>query len=244
MSENLTITILSANVNKQRASMESILELTTANILLIQEPPWGPLVPTVSDANPEGATRKGTSRHQAWECLLPPPSTFSTVTDSRPCVALFYRKRLASSCNLSPIPSLTSYHSIGVDVHSSSFHLRLICFYHHVPSNTHSLDPLLLLPFEPSVPTIVAGDFNTHSLFWSLPHQSLSPWAPILEEWIDNHSFFLTVPDGSITWQNSRSRSLLDLLLVNSALLDFPLAPSSCEVSFALSFGSDHCYNP
>jgi hypothetical protein len=33
---------------------------------------------------------------------------------------------------------------------------------------------------------------------------------------------------------------LIDLLLVNTALLDFPLAPLLCEVSFALSFGSDH----
>jgi hypothetical protein len=33
---------------------------------------------------------------------------------------------------------------------------------------------------------------------------------------------------------------LIDLLLVNAALLDFPLSPSYCDVSFALSFGSDH----
>jgi hypothetical protein len=46
-----------------------------------------------------------------------------------------------------------------------------------------------------------------------------------LEDWIDAHSFSLTVPDGSITWQNDRSHSLIDLLLVNTALLDFPLAP-------------------
>jgi hypothetical protein len=155
-------------------------------------------------------------------------------------VAFFYRKRLASSCTFSHIPSLASYHLIGVDVRSSSFHLRLVCFYHHILSNSHSFDPILLLPFTPSIPTLIAGDFNTHSLFWSHPRQSLSPWAPVLEEWIDDHSFFLTVPDGSITWENSRSCSLIDLLLVNSALLDFPLSPSSCEVSFALSFGSDH----
>jgi hypothetical protein len=220
--------------------MESILELTTANILLIQEPPWGQLVPTVSDSDPDGKVRKGTSRHRAWECLLPPASTFSTVADSRPRVAFFYRRRLATSCTFLPIPSLASYHSIGVDVHSSSFHLRLLCFYHHVPSNTHSLHPLLSFPFQPSIPTLIGGDFNTHSLFWSHPCQSLSSWAPVLEDWIDEHSLFLTVPDGSTTWQNSRSHSLIDLLFVNSTLLDFPLSPSSCEVSFALSFGSDH----
>jgi hypothetical protein len=69
---DINLIILSVNVNKQRPAMESILELTTANILLIQEPPWGRLVPTVSDSDPDGVVRKGTSRHTAWECLLPP----------------------------------------------------------------------------------------------------------------------------------------------------------------------------
>jgi hypothetical protein len=199
-SQHLNLIILSANVNKQRSAMESILELTPANILLIQEPPWGSLVPLVSDSDPEGSVRKGTSRHQAWECLLPPPS--SLTTDNRPHVAFFYRRRLATSCTFSTIPSLTSYHSIGVDVRSSSFHLRLLDFYHHVPSHTHSLHPLLSLPFDPSIPTLIGGDFNTHSLAWSLPRQSLSPWAPVLEDWIEDHSLLLTVPEGSITWQN------------------------------------------
>jgi hypothetical protein len=161
-SQNLTLIILSANVNKQRAAMESILELTTANVLLIQEPPWGSLVPCVSDSDPDGIVRKGTSRHQAWECLLPPPSAL--ISEERPRVAFFYRRRLATSCTFSPIPSLTSYHSIGVDVRSSSFHLCLLCFYHHVPSHTHSLHPLFSLPIDPSIPTLIGGDFNTHSL--------------------------------------------------------------------------------
>src|ERR1700730_9806174 len=76
-SDTLILTILSANVNKQRSAMESILELTTANILLIQEPPWGSLVPLVSDSDPDGTVRKGTSRHLACECLPPTTSTLA-----------------------------------------------------------------------------------------------------------------------------------------------------------------------
>jgi hypothetical protein len=155
-------------------------------------------------------------------------------------VAVFYRKCLTSSCTFSPIHSISSYHSIGLDVTSSSFHLHLINFYHHVPSSSHSFEPLLLLPLDPHIPTLIAGDFNTHSLFWSIPPQASSPWAPVLEEWIDRHNLFLTVPDGSITWQNTRHHSFIDLLFVNAALFDFPLSPSTCEVSFSLTFGSDH----
>jgi endonuclease/exonuclease/phosphatase family metal-dependent hydrolase len=145
-----------------------------------------------------------------------------------------------SSCTFSIFPPLSSYHSLAVDVHSTSFHLRIVNFYHHILSHTHSLDPLFLLPISDSIPTIIAGDFNTHSLFWTPPPHSISPWAPILEEWIDTHSLSLTIPEGAVTWQNNRSHSLIDLLLVNPALLDLPLSPLLCDVSFSLSFGSDH----
>jgi hypothetical protein len=52
MSDNLTI--LSVNMNRQNAALTVLLKTTKADILLVQEPWWGTLVPGRSDKDPEG----------------------------------------------------------------------------------------------------------------------------------------------------------------------------------------------
>ena len=65
------IYILSANMNRQPDALTSLLETMDADILLIQEPSWGRLVPKKSDTDPDGIEVKGTCSHPKWRTILP-----------------------------------------------------------------------------------------------------------------------------------------------------------------------------
>ena len=92
------IYILSANMNRQPDALTSLLETTDADILLIQEPSWGRLVPKKSDTDPDGIEVKGTCSHPKWHTILPiteegdpppPRSNFSSF-QSHKLPDLFY----------------------------------------------------------------------------------------------------------------------------------------------------------
>ena len=53
-----------------------------------------------------------------------------------------------------------------LDLHAGSTCLHVINFYHDVEDTT-SLGALLALDLDPTVPTLLIGDFNLHSPSWS-----------------------------------------------------------------------------
>lgn len=88
------------------------------------------------------------------------------------------------------------------------------------------------------------GDLNTHSIYWSLPHSRLSPWADKLVDWFDEQGLHLQNPDRLPTWHSNRDDdslrlSIIDLTLINPAAI-FSDQFSDLSISFDNSLSSDH----
>ena len=92
-----------------------------------------------------------------------------------------------------------------------------------------------------TVPTVVAGDFNTHGGWWLLPGATLSPWASALEDWLEANGLTVQNPPETATWEGNREQrpSVLDLVLFNTLVI-LSDQFSETAVSFGHSLGSDH----
>jgi endonuclease/exonuclease/phosphatase (EEP) superfamily protein YafD len=230
--------ILSVNMNRSNFKLTSLLQSTTADCLLVQEPWWGTLIPQRSDTDPDGCPTFGTVAHPAWTAFTPPSSS---SPDGHPRVATFFRKRLLTSFSVTPSPDLSLYNLLGLTLALPSLQLTLINFYHHVRGHQGNLTVLTDLSPPIHTPILLAGDFNTHSATWSPGGKWASPWAPSLEGWLDEHGFISTVPEGSISRRSTTSLpSLIDFIFVNERFLKVPSFPASCSVSFDTSISSDH----
>jgi hypothetical protein len=230
--------ILSVNMNRSNFKLTSLLQSTSADCVLVQEPWWGSLVPRHSDTDPEGDPSFGTVSHPAWSTFTPP---LLSSPDSHPRVITFICKRLSASLSVALITDLSFYDLLGISLRSPSFNLTIINFYHHVRRHQGNLSHLLDYSPIASSPVLLARDFNTHSDIWSPGGKWTSPWAASLEGWLDDHGFVSTVPDRSISRRSSTSLpSLIDFIFVNEAFLEIPSFPVSCSVSFDASVGSDH----
>jgi hypothetical protein len=68
--------------------------------------------------------------------------------------------------------------SMVLDIVTRNETIHVINVYHqvsHNKANCHALPHLLSSHLDQSIPTLVIGDFNTHSIYWSLPHSYISP---------------------------------------------------------------------
>jgi len=108
------LTILSVNVRKNHHDLETILETTLADIILVQEPSWVRLVPLRSDTDPLGDETRGSVNHPKWNALFPPMA--GPTPDSRPLVATFLRKTTTHSFVISVLPSFSSLTSLGLNI--------------------------------------------------------------------------------------------------------------------------------
>jgi Endonuclease-reverse transcriptase len=154
------------------------------------------------------------------------------------------RPSFTSVCSpiLRSIDGLSSPSGMAIDftfISAPSFHLYN--FYHSVPDHSHGLHSLLSSSLDNTVPTLVVGDFNTHSAMWSPPGHALSSWGPLLEEWMTSQDLACLNPLGTPTWRGppGHEPSVLDLFLVNS-LAATTLDLSPITISFDLSLHSDH----
>src|SRR6267142_3304606 len=109
-----TLIILSVNVRKSHKDLETILETTLADVLLVQEPSWVRLVPLCSDTNPLGEVTRGSVNHPKWHALFPPMA--GPTPTSRPLVATFLRKSSTCSFIISILPSFSSLTSLGINI--------------------------------------------------------------------------------------------------------------------------------
>jgi hypothetical protein len=117
---------------------------------------------------------------------------------------------------------------------------RLINFYNDV-NDRSALNTLLSLDLDPIIPTLVTGDFNTHSRSWSPEGITPSAWAERVEEWAIGNLLVLANEPGVFTRRgaNHEHSSTIDLTWFNNAAVEDAVF-SNWTLDWAGSLGSDH----
>ena len=250
--EESPVIIVSVNLRRNVDILATFLQSTTASITLIQEPRYGPLILQCSDSDPDGIPVLGIVQHPIWDCYLLPLSDGEMAK-----VATFVRKSFSMSPDVQVVPLLehpgTSYSLLFLDIQIADSLFCVANIYNHIHPKgrhssrlTHSFSSLFPFPLPTFIPTMVAGDFNTHLSTWSLPGATISSWACPLEEWFEDSDLHLVSPPGMATRLGEKTGqgsmqhdSVLDLLLLNDAVLCTGHF-SSVSISFQDSLGSDH----
>ena len=237
MSEH-PIQIMSVNVRWRSVVQHGLLQSSLCDILLIQEPWFGRINVSRTDDDPDGVEVRGTTANNMWECFLPPFLPHETCK-----VAIYIRSDLARRAFVRCRDDLLS--SLSSMILDISFYnddtIQLVNVYHHVPPKGHALTHILSLELDPVVPTLVAGNFNTHGPEWSLPGATTSAWAQALEDWFESNELSLCNPLGVPTWlgREDQRPSVLNLFLLNAPAYTSDQF-SDTSVSFEQSLGSDH----
>ena len=117
---------------------------------------------------------------------------------------------------------------------------RVINFYHDVLDNT-CLQKLLEIDIDAVVPTLIIGDFNTHSREWSPTDIPRSHWTGRLEEWAARNLLMLANNPGEITRRGAdhEQDSVIDLAWYNEAAIQAATF-TGLSVDWEGSLGSDH----
>jgi Reverse transcriptase (RNA-dependent DNA polymerase)/Endonuclease-reverse transcriptase len=229
--------IMSVNAHRSNAVVHGLLHASPFDILLIQEPWFGTIHTSRDDHDPAGVTTAGVAHNNMWASYLPEHGPDDVCK-----VAIYVRVELVHKVLIRPRHDLLSHPNfLIIDLVTEYESLRLYNVYHCVPSKGHGLHPLLEVECEPTIPTIVAGDFNTHNRAWSLPQATPSRWADRLDTWVEDNDLFLLNPPHVATWHGREDQrpSILDLVFINSAAVVSDQV-SDVSVSFEASLGSDH----
>jgi hypothetical protein len=246
-----SIKLLWLNAQRSNFRLHAILNSNKkADIILVQEPWFGTINTTRSDTDPSGTQVLGTVANPLWEILYP-----RSLPGQR-CKVVAYRRIASTHFTVTNRIDLSSnYHLMTLDVHTDHETFRIYNIYHDActsdknedPSQTswatrvQSLHDILSIDIDPLIPTIIGGDFNTHSRSWSPQGVRQSPWALDIEEWAVSQTLDLINHPGTPT-RHSDSRqkdSTIDLIWVNeAATIDDSFR--DLRVDFAASLGSDH----
>ena len=181
--------------------MHSLLATNeTDDLLCVTELWFSRIGVTHADDERDGRDVLGGAAHPNWDIHYP-----YFCGDQRAKVMVYVRKfsrdrrharlpwRLVVRHDLGRHPSLF----IG-DIHDGPSLLRIIAFYHDVDDKS-SLSTLLALNLDPTVPTLLVGDFNLHSPSWSNPGLRRSSRSAAFEAWAAGQTFTLDTPAGTIT---------------------------------------------
>ena len=170
------------------------------------------------------------------------------------CKVVAYRRIASSHFSVTNRIDLSSnYHILTMDIHSDHETFRVYNIYHDACTNDNpdgsqtnqatqqqSLADILDIDINLHTPTIISGDFNTHSRKWSPPGIWQSPWALDIKEWAVSQTLELTSPPGTPTRKGDRRQkdSTLDLIWISkAATLDDTF--QDIKVDFSTSLGSD-----
>jgi hypothetical protein len=163
------IKIMSVNAHCSNACMHALLQSDDSHILLIQEP-WHYTVATLrSNTKPKGTPQKGLPSNNRWTAHLPRLRPNETTK-----VAIYTKKTLIEGENFRILHQhpLANRNSMVLDIiDDNNTTLHLVNVYHQVPDWGHDLHALLSANIDDLIPTAILGDFNTHSLRWSLPNK-------------------------------------------------------------------------
>jgi len=163
------------------------------DLLLIQEL-WVSTVATLqSDTDPDGTPQLGATLNNKWDTHLPRHSPSDTVK------ALAYSRRALGDSHIvtnNTSHPLSSPNSVVIDVmEHGEILMRLVNVYHAIGHDSHALRHTLQYlfnhPLNERVPTLLLGDFNTHSPRWSMPGRSPSNWARAFCMWLNDNGLKL-----------------------------------------------------
>ena len=143
--------------------------------------------------------------------------------------------------SITPHVDICSHPCIQIlDVVHNNGQWRIINIYHDTCDNM-SLQALLDLDIEATTPTLVIGNFNTHSPNRSPPNILRSYWAGRLEEWASTNLLTLANNPGEITCRGTEHErdSMIDRAWYNTAAIQSTMF-SNLEVDWDGSLGSDH----
>ncbi|KAF9487964.1 hypothetical protein BDN71DRAFT_1436468 [Pleurotus eryngii] len=188
-----------------------------------------------ADASPEGQPINGLPVSQAWEAFAPlapgHPKVATYVKHNIAGLTATSRPDIAKHPNLLPIEFTYGGSSfLTVNVYNGGNGVK-----------AEAITLLSLIPLNPLVPMVVAGDFNLHHTVWSLLPSVNQQSAEDLLEWASDNLFYLANPRGTCTRRGAKGQrdSIIDLVFVNHAAQDSAVF-SSPTVDEGLSFGSDH----
>jgi hypothetical protein len=232
--------VISVNAHRSNTCIHSLLQNSDAHILLIQEPWYYNIAITRSDTDPDGTPQLGAPSNSMWDIHLPKHK------DADTCKVAAYTKKilLQSHAVINRVNhDLANPNTMVLDVlDKNDTQLRILNIYHEVPKSGHGLRQLLRHNLDELVPTILAGDLNTHSPRWSLPGRAPSPWAGMLTDWMDDQGLACANPQDIPTWYSYNediSPSVLDLILVNEACI-FSGQMGEVEISREVATATDH----
>jgi hypothetical protein len=221
--------------------MHSLLETNTEDdVLFVQEPWFDRIGVARSDRAKDGVDVQGGANHPDWELFYP-----YFTNDKRAKVMTYKCKQVAnriSPLKVVPRLDLAKHPTILItDIYVQKDMLRVVNFYNDV-DDPSSLNTLLSLDLDPTVPTLLLGDFNLHSRTWSPSSWERSTNAPRFEQWAATQTFSLQTAPGDITriGAGTERSSTLDLTWHNWAMeLNMAITPPTLD--WASSLGSDHC---
>jgi hypothetical protein len=157
----------------------------------------------------------------------------------------YRRKQVNNRLNpLQIIPHLDLAKHPTILITDIRVHKDTICiinFYNDVDNQT-SINTLLQLDLDPTVPTMLVGDFNLHSRTWLPQNWEQSTKAPAFEQWAAMQTLALHTQPRDITRRGLESEhpSTLDLTWHNWALeVNMSITPPTLD--WEASLGSDHC---
>jgi endonuclease/exonuclease/phosphatase family metal-dependent hydrolase len=234
--------VLQLNVARSSHRVHALLTAEVYDnfdILLIQDPWWGPIGHAKSVSDPD-ARIYGTTASRGWNCLLPP----NIGPTKAPGVVIYYRigQKGITAALATDFPHTTDCLAADFTINGST--LRIINVYLHGEGHAANLNNLLDYPLAQDIPIVIAGDFNLQHELWSLTtatHKVQSAGASDLAEWIiSNDLDILNNPDTPTRrGRTGQKDSIIDLTIINPVARELDWT-KDWECSQKQALGSDH----
>ena len=240
---NTPINIASVNMRRRNAVTHALLHSSPVDqVILIQEPWYSQIGTTRKDDARDGAAVLGGVNSPGWELHYP-----ATTENKQAKVMAYTRKRSWEGVDSPAFFTATSRLDLCahpcvmiLDLTFDETTWRIINFYNDV-NDRSALEALLTLDLDPIIPTLVTGDFNTHSRTWSPDGISPSPRAERVEEWAVGNLLLLANEPGMITRRGASHErsSTIDLTWYNDTAIEDTIF-SNWTLDWEGSLGSDH----
>jgi hypothetical protein len=236
------VLIASVNMRKRNAVTHTLLNSdSNTHLMLIQEPWFNAIGTARKDSARQGTDVLGGVASPAWEIHYP-----GYTEGQRPKVMAYSRKQARegnNTTNFSIVPRLDVCTHLTIQVLDLIFDKekwRVINFYPNVRDNS-CLQKLLEIDIDAIIPTLVIGDFNTHSRAWSPTNTTQSRWAGRLEEWAARNLLTLANNPREITRKGAGHErdSVIDLAWYNKAAVQAATF-MGLSIDWEGSLASDH----
>jgi hypothetical protein len=239
----INFSFATVNMRCRNAAMHALLATNTSDdILFIQEPWFSTIGTSRCDVSIKGKEVLWGAASLKWTLAYPYFTTTQrakvmtyvrTHDRSSPFRKSFVKHIVRNDLCAHPCILIT-------DLVMTDTYWRTINFYNDV-DNPSALTTLISLDLDPTIPTLLTGDFNLHSHSWSPPDWAHSHAADRVEEWLATQTFNLLSTPGVPTHrgENGGHDSMLDLVWHNLAS-ESQATFQGAHVDWTGSLGSDH----